>query len=453
MIILLTSYEYFVRESKIKHLEENIMTERTVVNIGIRNKINGTIAPSPLTDFIIKYYESTATKLNSSRAPANIIVRFLNYLNRNIAAGDPDFKDLQIQGISGLNLQHGSRFLTYQAVNKGNKNKTIEQYENYLSDFYIFLHSQNLTNLYKVNVRKVFYKYGEGIKKYVDFNDAPQPPIRPNKNQNENSYRKLKDFGENRIIMVREFIDVASNLYPEIALGIAFMFFGGVRRGEVINLSLDSIRYKRNSYCILEIRNRADSLFRHIKNNSKNQVKVERDQIILISPYLDELYRTHMELLPKRKGYNTKALFINRDGKPITGKSFEDKFKKIKEVYLSELSKKLDRREDYEFITGVRWSNHIGRGVFTNFLLSIGTPLTEVSIARGDKSPDSLLAYIEELNSQAALKKGSEIIGKLYKDYKENLTNENVIEALEKGAKSIEPEYVARFKDIYTKLI
>ncbi|MCZ2259409.1 site-specific integrase [Sporosarcina sp. G11-34] len=455
---MLTDYEYFVRETKIKLIEGNVSEERAVINIGIRNKVDGTIAASPLTDFIIKHYESAGSRLNTSKAPADLIVRFLNFVNLKIEENDMDFKELRHLGIRGLNLQHGSRFLTHQAITKGNKRETIKYYENYLSDFYLFLHTQGLTNGYSIINGKVMTRYGEREKRYVNFNDAPEPPIRPTKNQVQQSFKKLKDFGGNRLTMVSEFIGVANSLYPEIALGIAFMFYGGLRRGEVINLTRDSVRYKQNSHCIVEIRNRTMLLFPHIKNNSKNQVKIERDQIILTNPIIDALYESQLKFLSKRKANNPNALFVNRDGNPITGKSFEDKFNKIRVEYEKVLSRKLDRRADYEYIKGVRWSNHIGRGVFTNFLLSIGTPLTEVSIARGDSSPESLLAYIEELNAQAALRKGSEIIAEIYKDYKERIAEEKIngtaiSKAFEKGVSTLAPQYISTFKELYTKIV
>ena len=455
---MLTNYEYFVRETQIQRIADNTTINQTVVNIGIRNKVDGTIAPSPLTNFIIKYYESSNSKLNTSKAPANLIVRFLNFVNRKIEENDSYFINLRHEGIKGLNLQHASTFLTYQSIVKKNKRETVEQYENYLNDFYAFLHTQGLTNSYSVTERIVQTRYGQIKKKYVDFNDAPEPPIKSPKAALNQGFKKLKDFGENRLTMVSEFIAIAESLYPEIALGVAFMFYGGLRRGEVVNLTRDSIRYEKSSHCILEVSKRASLLFPHLQNNSKNQVKVERDQMVLATPILDELYEKHLNYLSKRKPNNPNALFVNRDNNPISGKSFEDKFNHIRKVYEKELSKNLNRRTDYDYIKGARWSNHIGRGVFTNFLLSIGMPLTEVSIARGDSSPDSLLAYIEELNAQAALQKGGEIIAQIYKEYKqriieEKISGEAIFEASKKGISTFEPKYIATFKELYTKVI
>lgn len=454
---MLTNYEYFVRETKLKEIVDKVTVNRTVISIGIRNKIDGTIAPSPLTDFIIKFYETLDGRLNTIKAPANVLTRFLNFVNSKIDENDPDFTGLRHEGIKGLNLQHASRFLTHQAVTKGNKRETINYYENYLSKFYVFLHAQGLTNNYSVTDGKILTRYGEKRIKYVNFNDAAEPPIKPPKNQGGQNFKKLKDFGENRIIIVNEFIAVANSLYPEIALGIALMFYGGLRRGEVVNLTRDSIRFEHNSFCIVEIRNRTNVLFAHIKNNSKNQVKVERDQMVLSSPIIDTLYKSHLKYLSKHNFKNSKALFINRDGNPITGKSFEEKFNGIRKEYEKELSKNLNRRTDYDYIKGVRWSNHIGRGVFTNLLLSIGMPLTEVAIARGDSSPDSLFAYIEELNAQASLEKGAEIISQIYKEYKERIIHEKINEkdisdAFEKGVSTLAPQYISTFKELYTKV-
>lgn len=256
--------------------------------------------------------------------------------------------------------------------------------------------------------------------------------------------------------MVIEYIEIAKRLYPDMALGIYFLFYGGLRRGEVVNLTHDSLKYTKNSSCVLFVRNRTDILFSGIKNNSKNQVKVNRDQLVLMTPLLDDLIKNHKKHYSK----HSNALFTNRYGKPLTGRAFERRFKRIRKLFEEELSKKISRRKDYEIVKGISWQNHIGRGVFTNFLLSIGMPLTEVAIARGDSSGEALMDYIEEINAQAALMKGSEILGneyEKYKEYKERISKETldieeISEAARKGVANIEPEYISTFRELWTKV-
>ncbi|MCM3323301.1 site-specific integrase [Cytobacillus kochii] len=455
---MLTNYEYFVREIYLKNSIDGVEFTENALNIGIRNKIDGTVSSSPLTNFIIKNYESANSKLNTAKAPAAIIVRFMNFVNSKIEEGDPDFIDLKQSGIKGLNLQHGSRFISHQAIVKLNKEKTIKQYQDYLSDFFVFLNTEGLNNNYPIKPTTRRSRFGKKTKGYcVSFGDAPEPPAKVRKDKQKQTFKKLKDFGGNRLIMTIEFIEVAKRLYPDMALGVYLMFYGGLRRGEVVNLTHDSLNYKKNSSCILLVRNRTIELFSHIKSNSKNQVKSERDQIVLMTPLLEELIKNHKKYY---RNHPT-ALFANRYGKPLTGRSFERRFKTIRKLFEKELSKKIGRRSDYEIVKFVSWQNHIGRGVFTNFLLSMGMPLTEVSIARGDSSGEALKDYIEELNAQAALLKASEILGNEYRKYiaykeqlkKDGLDDKAISTALEKGVAKIEPERISTFKELWSKVI
>lgn len=49
------------------------------------------------------------------------------------------------------------------------------------------------------------------------------------------------DFGENRYELVQRFIKIAQDVAPDITLGICFQFFGGLRTGEVVNLTKEAI--------------------------------------------------------------------------------------------------------------------------------------------------------------------------------------------------------------------
>ena len=449
---MLADYEYFVRETNIKFE----IGKQRVVSIGIRHKIDGYVGVSPLTNFLIRNYGGDSPQLNTVKAPAYVITRFMNFIHKKIDEEDPAFTNLRNQGLIGITLQHGNSFLTYHSIIKGNNRNTVESYRQYLSDFYVFLKLQGLTTNYSLQDGYVKTRYGQKKKKWVDFNDAPEPPIIQNKDNQKIRYKKLKDFGDNRTVMVSEFLGVAKQLYPEIAFGIALMFYGGLRRGEVVNLNRKSILYKKGEKCIVEIRDRQQLLFSHIKSNSNNEVKIPRDQVILINPLLDDLYEQHLKIMKHKLCNNKQALFINSNGDPITGSNLGRKFKKIRMRYEYELSNNLNRRDDYDFIKGITWSNHIGRGVFTNFLLSMGIPLTEIAIARGDTSPHSLLSYVEELNAQAALREASEILGQIYTQYKQRFKNEEldsvkIEQAFKEGAANIEPKAISTFKELYTK--
>src|SRR5699024_9822125 len=125
--------------------------------------------------------------------------------------------------------------------------------------------------------------------------------------------------------------------------------------------------------------------------------KNPRNQTLLINDMILSIYRQHIEWLNQNnKIKNANALFISEHtGDPITGKQYYTKFMKVKEELLKQLSHE-ENVEDYLLLSEHDLSIHLGRGVFTNFLLDIGLNLTQIAIARGDSNINSALAYVDE---------------------------------------------------------
>ncbi|TKI78832.1 site-specific integrase, partial [Bacillus cereus] len=118
------------------------------------------------------------------------------------------------------------------------------------------------------------------------------------------------------------------------------------------------------------------------------QVKRPRETMVLDDQKLWEVYYAHMAQLEKIKrkfkDKDTGALFISKkSGLPISGTGYAKKFVKIKERFLAKLIAN-NRYEDIEFLTSAEWSTHIGRGVYTNFLIDLGLSIEEIANLRGD---------------------------------------------------------------------
>ncbi|MDY0409010.1 hypothetical protein [Paracerasibacillus soli] len=139
---------------------------------------------------------------------------------------------------------------------------------------------------------------------------------------------------------------------------------------------------------ILEIRDNQELLFPDIKNTSHIQVKNPRNQSLLMNNLMLNIYKEHLEGLENlmNKGvYNNPAyLFSGRTGLPITGKQYHLRFMKVKKAFLRALSME-ENIGDYALLAENSWSTHIGRGVFTNFLLDLGLNPTQIAIARGQR--------------------------------------------------------------------
>ena len=88
-------------------------------------------------------------------------------------------------------------------------------------------------------------------------------------------------------------------------------------------------------------------------------------------------------------------MFINSDEKAMSGKVYERRFKRVKKSFMKALLTS-NRYEDYTLFNESYWSTHIGRGVFTNFLMDMGLSVTQIAIGRGDRSINSAMNYVED---------------------------------------------------------
>jgi integrase len=412
-------FTYVVKEySALYKINEETIEER-VIGIGIKDTNTNIVYPSLLTNYIRKKFKTKKRhSLSSQRNAAYELIKFLKYLREQITRGDEDFIDLRDGGLFELKLLHGSRYISNLSL-KTKSGEIAPNYvyriEKYLIKFYEWLSENSILS-------EPFF-----IDDDSPFNDINLDTEYPNEDDLV-SEDKLKDFGENRYELVLKFIKIAQDVVPEIALGICFQFFGGLRVGEIVNLTKASIEYpyywddKNNGEqkFILKIRNRNKQLFKNKRNLQHEQVKVPRDQPLMVNPDLSRVYKEHKSLLKRMENrqdsLNKDALFVSKiTGNPISGKTYKEKFEIVKSLFLKQLSDE-GRTEDYKDLTDKRWSTHIGRGVFTNFLLEVTDNVTLVANARGDKYINTVMAYVEENN---AIKLTTEAINNIRKAYED----------------------------------
>ncbi|MGI2773895.1 hypothetical protein [Bacillus cytotoxicus] len=328
------------------------------------------------------------------------MIKFLNYINKQIENEATEFVNLKQEGLFGLRLIHGSQFISYLSLKARNEELSsdyIYRIESYLIKFYQWLSTNQIIHE-KINAEKD-----------SPFNNLELGTIYPGRD--ERVSEKLVDFGENRYELVQRFIKIAQDVAPDIVLGICFQFFGGLRAGEVVNLTKEAIEspyYWNHTNLgerkfILKIRERHSELFKNKTNLQHEGVKRPRNQALLTNPLLSLVYKEHKQHLKRLNNQNeTKnpnALFIaKRTGEPMSGKTYTELFNKVKKEFLKKISDE-GRTEDYLFLTDKKWSTHIGRGIFTNFLLQIGATIPEIAIARGDKNLSSVMSYVEDKNA------------------------------------------------------
>lgn len=399
----LIKFKFVVKENEIEEFIDNKVVKKRVVNIGLYNKINNVTIPHPITDFIRRRYEYQGVSINTVKAPAHVLCRFLNYIIDRISAEDEDFIQLVHEGIGGLKLIHGSRYITY-LTNTGLKRSTVFYYENYIKEFYLFLKEQSLLN------EDIDFNYYQDQKgnwlKYSPFQSSSLGTKYPSRTHNNNKFMKLKDFGPNRNKLVIEFLEEAKDVAPEIAFALCLQFFGGLRRGEVVNITRADLDVKFRKSLSVQIRDNRSILFSHLKDTSAENPKrlnyLETHlakQMILDSDLLWDYYEAHMKDLDikLKTGFlkNPMVVFYDKNGMAMSGRVYEKRFKKVKRSFLSKLAKSAGREDDYMFLKDSYWSTHIGRGIFTSFLLDMDLSILQIAIARGDTNIESALDYVD----------------------------------------------------------
>ena len=107
---------------------------------------------------------------------------------------------------------------------------------------------------------------------------------------------------ENRIFIrlqyIREILYVAKHEVPDIAFGVALQIFGGLRKGEVVNLTRTALKSQNGQDygvegLVILVRDRQLDLFNRFEDVSTMQVKNPRDQSCLIDPILNYLYKSY----------------------------------------------------------------------------------------------------------------------------------------------------------------
>lgn len=397
-----SDYKFIVKEYTTYHYVNEKTFEERVIGIGIKDEKTGRVYPSPLTNFIRGKYRGKSKSLSSQRNAAYEVVKFMNYIRQQIANSKSEFQELKESGLFGLRRIHASQYITYLSLRARKEKPEISpdyvyRVEKYIISFYGWLVANNIIE------EKIDFSDGS------PFDDLELGTIYPGRD--ESVTEKLVDFGENRYSLVQMFIAIAQDVAPEIALGICFQIFGGLRTGEVVNLTKDAIEYPNywdekdfgENKFILKVRDRQLELFEGKKNLQHEGVKRPRNQSLLTNPLLSVVYKEHKRYLKRLENRNLiqkhDALFISkRTGEAMSGKAYTEQFNKVRKSFLDYISEH-GRTEDYLFLTDKKWSTHIGRGIFTNFLLEIGATIAEIAIARGDKNIDSVLAYVEEKNA------------------------------------------------------
>lgn len=370
-------YFFSVKKAYVKKPNGN---DEELATIVVVDKSDGFFIPHPVTDFIKIMYASDCN-YNTQKTAAETIKKFLNWLIID------NFNIYKLKSFEHLQIKHGVDYLNYLKDVKGLSRNSIKSADRYLVNFYQFLSKRKILELdilddinFNIVNNKKTYKspfIGNGV----------TLPTRKFKEE------KITMFPDKKLITL--FIDVALEVAPEIALGIYMQMFGGLRRGEIVNLTLSDLKMKgpyASEGLIVEIKDRP-YLFSHLRDTSKEQVKNPRVQPIQFTNYLPHLCKEMMDRYQLSMSKNeANAIFLDNNHKPMSGAVYEKRFSKVKKAFLKELEKM--NSPHFYYLKRHSWGTHIGRGIYTNLMASIVKSPSELAILRGDKSLTASLEYM-----------------------------------------------------------
>ncbi|WP_110114946.1 hypothetical protein [Bacillus sp. CGMCC 1.16541] len=394
-----------------KELKEYVLIMVEQNNEGCKRSI-----VHPLSEYLLQPSKRGGRlKVNSLSTKASYIVRFLNYVlieNSHV---------FRVNDVMDLRFEHGVEFLNYYATT-GVKRDTVKACENELKQLYYFLAKKNVLKFISLS------DFEHGNSKY-DSRGIVESPFYGIDYPDDDVDNVLHYLPQELVLI---FLDTALTYVPRIALGVYFQFFGGLRVGEVVNISRSSVNLKGpfgKFGIVVNVKNR--KFRKDLKHRSSGgAVKKIRKQAIY--PYkgnvLEKIYKNHIENYKATDGSN--ALFVNDDGKAMTDYSYRYHFNKLKEIFIKRLKDSNDAtiRNYAIFLKSKKWSTHLGRGVFSNMIAEVATNITQIRQARGDNTFDASMSYLSDTEKMTNELYNNQIDmwEMLIKDVAEHIKEENV---------------------------
>lgn len=385
--------------------KDNKILKKHTIAIGLRDNRTGVHIIHPISSFILNWRWRTR-EYNTKRKHATNIVKFLNYLLQE--------KKHTIKSLANIDIIIGNAYLN-SLTNDHRKRETITDAGRTLTSFYVWL-SQN-DCLPNVSMDFIDSKKQKNPYSGLTYYESLFDPILPQRTRSNRKHLLPTKY-------IPLLLEVSILFAHPIALGIYLQIFGGLRAGEAVNLKRTQFRKKLNSADFLL--NIKEQQFRtDIQDSSgSNYVKKNRKQQILqIKDWGNILFKDHVEFYKDKDTDGTGALFINRDEKPMTGKSYSQYFYKVKHKFIEFL---IDHGtvEDKVIATDLRladWGTHIGRGTFTNLIAEEIENPAELMFLRGDSDLLSSLPYLAK--TERVRKKVEGRVNHMHTDYIPRLIN------------------------------
>ncbi|NHC43444.1 hypothetical protein G6549_26710 [Bacillus sp. MM2020_1] len=390
-----------------KFLQESIKINRTLVNgeenieerilIMVEQNKNGIRkrVVHPITEFIHRALKRGGIPhIKTQNQVANYIINFLNFI---LIEQHHIYK---LNCINELRFEHGTEYLTAYGQTGRNKNNapvqesTVKRCEKYLTEFYYFLAKKNVFKYISVDD----FDFKEYTYDDLSMNRLPESPFYAVKYPDQNKETDKKLIHDIPLELIIPLIQTALSYTPRIALGVAFGCFGGIRTGEMVNISRTGLTpsgdFGRYGFQVkLKNRNFRSDL-KSISGRGTTK-RIRRQGVFPFnSELLQMLYKNHIKSFKATDGSN--ALFVNANGNAMEKFSYEYYFSKLKKKFLQLLGESdspLVKNYAIE-LSGAKWNSHICRGIFSNLIAKDAENVLQIMSARGDRNPLSSLSYL-----------------------------------------------------------
>jgi len=353
-------------------LSDGKVIKKQFAAIALKNLVTETHIIHPLTEFILHNWQ--AKKFNTQKKHALNTVKFLNFLLFNK-------RNMNIRSLADLKFIDGNNYLN-SLTSDGQSRGTVKDSERTLTYFYLWLINNDICKLDKNRFSKRKNQYGN------IYYESPFQVIYP-------EHRSSNIEHAFPIKYIPLLLEIAILEASPIVFGVYLQIFGGLRVGEVVNLKRTQLRRRiANGDFLFEIK---DQNFRTDLKDSAGSSYVKRprtQRIFQIRDWGESLFNDHIQLF--NASDDTNALFVNRDGKAMSGRSYRQYFDKLKKHFIEYLKTYGDSEDKLlaHHLNMMSWSTHIGRGTFTNMLAEVAENPYDIAFPRGDKSLLSSLSYM-----------------------------------------------------------
>ena len=383
----------------------------------------GVWIPSKLSEYLSVYCKNDSPHTKYSKGL--VITNFMNFLLDKVAKNEePEFEILREKGLYGLKLIHATKYLNYISgnVEKQNNFSTVKKKENELVTFYYFLQNKGVIKGKdsKIETKIVKKKLANGheskkgekvlISPFHEKGSDLYITLPPKKPTAESGYKKRKPkLDDMKVEVFSLFLEYVNKEVPYLAFPIYIQCMGGLRCGEVVNLTVEDIMPdSKNNRIFLNIQDRQIELFGN-KKSLESEVKFEREnQVVLdFNNQLMNVMDRHLKNLAKNKNIEctpkgNRPLFVNDYNKPMTGEVYRNKFNVVRDNFIDWLRQY--KATEAEYLDNHEWSTHIGRHLFTNYIIkmgicdnSLGEPDAVILASlRGDMNTQSAMNYISK---------------------------------------------------------